>query len=121
MPYWMKLAIAVAVTFLSAWIPLVGSYHYETSLATALLGLVCIPFLAPRVAESTPDDKAKTIAKCIGACALESTLRRLAGHSISIAHSVAVKSPRRIDNCMGAMCFQTAIMAGVIIYIRRMY
>ena len=70
MPYWMKLAIAVAVTFLSAWIPLVGSYHYETSLATALLGLVCIPFLAPRVAESTPDDKAKTIAKCIGASIL---------------------------------------------------
>lgn len=66
----MKFAIVAAVAFLSAWIPLVGSYHYEAAVSTALLGLVCIPILAPRVNDATRAQKRKTVALCLASATL---------------------------------------------------
>ena len=70
MPYWMRFAIVAAITFLSAWIPLVGSYHYETAVCTALLGLLAIPMLAPNVNDATLARKGKTVALCLSSAAL---------------------------------------------------
>ncbi len=67
MLFFIKPAIAAVAIFLTSWIPLVGGYHCETAVCTALTGLFCIPLLAPRADEKSRVNKKRTLFACIAA------------------------------------------------------
>ena len=67
MLFFIKPAIAAVAIFLSSWIPLVGGYHCETAVCASLLGLFCIPLLAPSADEKSRARKMRTVFACVAA------------------------------------------------------
>ena len=49
----LKYFIAFILVFAFSWLPLIGAYDYEASVCVAILGLICIPILAPKNPEKT--------------------------------------------------------------------